>query len=129
MGCKTTRRPADVVGVTNARVVGNPQHISTSYIERQNVILRMQDCRFTRVTNAFSKKLENLAGAAAFYVALRNLCRVHEALRVTPAMQLRAIDYIWRVGEPVDVALSGAVPQPTGRRVGRFVVIDGGHGE
>ncbi len=118
--------PASVVGVTKARVIGRPQHISTSYIERQNLTLRMQQRRFTRLTNAFSKKLENHAAAVALYVAHYNLCRVHEALRITPAMQLGVTDHVWTIGDLVDAALSGVIRQPAGRRVGRFVVIDGG---
>jgi hypothetical protein len=69
-------------------VVGSPSRISTSYVERQNLTLRMQQRRFTRLTNAFSKKLENHVAAVALYVAHYNFCRVHETLRITPAMQL-----------------------------------------
>jgi hypothetical protein len=85
----------------------------------------MQQRRFTRLTNAFSKKLENHIAAVALYVA-HNFCRVHEALRVTPAMQLGVTDHIWTVAEPVEAALSGALPKQAIRRVGRFGVIDGG---
>lgn len=118
--------PAVVVAVSKQRVVGEPRHISTSYIERQNLTLRMQQRRFTRLTNAFSKKLENHAAAVALYVAHYNFCRVHEALRVTPAMQLGVADHIWTIGELVDAALSGTIPTKPGRQVGRFRVIDGG---
>jgi hypothetical protein len=118
--------PAAVVAVSRTRVIGHPTKLSTSYIERQNLTLRMQQRRFTRLTNAFSKKLENHVAAVALYVAHYNFCRVHETLRVTPAMQLGVTDHIWTIGELVDAALDGVVPAPGGRRYGRFTVIDGG---
>lgn len=119
--------PAEVVSITRRSVVGRPRHISTSYIERQNLTLRMQQRRFTRLTNAFSKKLENHRAAVALYVAHYNFCRVHEALRITPAMQLGITDHIWTVRELVEAALNGVVTdQPQGRKVGRFTVLDGG---
>jgi IS1 family transposase len=117
--------PAAVVAVSRTRVVGRPSHISTSYIERQNLTLRMQQRRFTRLTNAFSKKLDNHVAAVALYVAHYNFCRVHETLRVTPAMQVGVTDHIWTIGELVDAALDGVLQGPGGRRYGRFWVIDG----
>jgi IS1 family transposase len=102
--------PAEVVSITRHRVVGRPKHISTSYVERQNLTLRMQQRRFTRLTNAFSKKLENHCAAVALYAAHYNFCRVHEALRITPAMQLGVTDHIWTVRELVDAALTGVLP-------------------
>src|SRR5258706_15078338 len=91
---------------------GKPKHISTSYIERQNLTLRMQERRFTRLTNAFSKKLANHMGAVALYVAHYNFCRVHEALRVTPAMHLGVTDHVWTIGELVNAALDGEFVPP-----------------
>jgi hypothetical protein len=83
--------------------------------------------RFARLSNGFSKKLENHAAAVALYVAHYNLCRVHEALRITPAMQLGVTDHVWTIGELVDAALTSEIaPEPTGRRAGPFRVIDGG---
>jgi IS1 family transposase len=120
--------PGKVVGVKRAPVIGVPKHISTSYIERQNLTLRMQQRRFGRLTNAFSKKLENHCAAVALYVAHYNLCRVHEAIRVTPAMQIGVSDHIWTIAELVETALSGEGITPSGRRYGRFTVIDGGVG-
>jgi hypothetical protein len=79
----------------------------------------MQQRRFTRLTNAFSKKLENHVAAVGLYVAHYNFCRVHETLRVTPAMQLGVTDHIWTIGELVDAALDGVVPAPGGGRYGR----------
>jgi IS1 family transposase len=118
--------PAHVVSVSKHRVVGLPSHISTSYVERQNLTLRMQQRRFTRLTNAFSKKMENHAAAVSLYVSHYNFCRVHEALRVTPAMQLGVADHIWTIGELVDAALDGTIAPESGKRHGRFTVIDGG---
>jgi hypothetical protein len=76
-----------------------PRHISTSYVERQNLTLRMQQPCFSRLTNAFSKKLKNHEAAVALYAAHYNFCRVHETLRVTPSMQLGVTDHIWSIGE------------------------------
>jgi hypothetical protein len=86
----------------------------------------MQQRRFTRLTNAFSKKLENQEAAVAFYATHYNFCRVHETLRVTPAMQLGVTDHIWSIGELVDAALSNEAPKPIGRNIGPFRIIDGG---
>jgi hypothetical protein len=78
--------PAAVVAVERHVESGDPdQYVSTSYVERQNLSLRMGSRRFTRLTNGFSKKLDNHVAAVALYVAHYNLCRVHEALRTTPA--------------------------------------------
>jgi hypothetical protein len=72
-------------------IVGNPdpEHINTSYIERQNLTMRMSMRRFTRLTNAFSKKVENLRAAVSLHFAHYNFVRVHRSLRVTPAMEAR----------------------------------------
>jgi hypothetical protein len=89
--------------------------------------MRMQQRRFTRLTNGFSKKMENHCAAVALYVSHYNFCRVHETLRVTPAMQLGVTDHIWTIGELVDAALDGDVMAPTPRKtVGGFRVIRGG---
>jgi len=118
--------PAQVVSVTKRSMIGRPKRISTSFIERQNLTLRMQQRRSTRLTNAFSKKLENHEAAVALYVMHYNFCRVHETLRVTPAMQLGMADHVWTIGELVGAALDGVVSEPVGRKVGRFTVLDGG---
>ncbi len=78
------------------------------------------------MTNGFSKKLENHCAAVSLYVSHYNLCRVHETLRMTPAMALGVTDHIWEIGELVEAALEGVVPEPPGERHGRFRVIDGG---
>jgi hypothetical protein len=69
---------------------------------------------------------ENHVAAVALYVAHYNFCRVHETLRITPAMPLGVTDHIWTIGELVDAALERVLPAPGGRRYGRFMVIDGG---
>jgi len=116
--------PAQVVAVDRQAIVGMPLHISTSYAERSNLSLRMASRRFTRLTNGFSKKLENHAAAVALYVAHYNLCRVHEALRITPAMAVGVADHIWTIGELVNACLANA---PIDRRRRRnFRVIQGG---
>ena len=120
--------PGYVVGVNRARKAGRPkrEYISTSHVERSNLTLRMQQRRFTRLTNGFSKKLENHQAAVSLYVAHYNLCRVHETLRMTPAMALGVTDHIWEIGELVEAALEGVIPEPPGKRHGRFTVIEGG---
>jgi IS1 family transposase len=120
--------PPHVVRVDRMTVSGMPdrRHISTSYIERSNLTVRMQQRRFTRLTNAFSKKLENHKAAVALYVAHYNLCRVHETLRITPAMALGVTDHVWSIGELLDAALNDETPPPEGRRYGALRVIDGG---
>jgi hypothetical protein len=90
--------PADVIGTPD------PLHISTSYVERSNLSLRMHCRRFTRLTNAFSKKLDNLKAAVSLYMAWYNFCRVHQTLRVTPAMQAGLTDHIWSVAELLGAA-------------------------
>ncbi|HVH69611.1 MAG TPA: IS1 family transposase [Candidatus Dormibacteraeota bacterium] len=77
----------------------DPDHISTSFVERQNLTMRMQLRRFTRLTNAFSKKLSHLKAAVALHFAYYNLCRIHTSLRVTPAMEAGITDHIWSIGE------------------------------
>ncbi|MGQ0741699.1 MAG: transposase [Alphaproteobacteria bacterium] len=114
--------PGVVVGVSKNAVFGKPSHISTSYVERQNLTLRMQQRRFTRLTNGFSKTYLNHCAAVALYVMHYNFCRVHEALRVTPAMQIGVADHVWTIGELVEAALNQS-PKP---RHPQFRVIDGG---
>ena len=77
----------------------DPRDISTSYIERQNLTMRMAIRRFTRLTNAFSKKLDNLKAACALHFAYYNFCRIHQTLRVTPAMEAGLTDHIWNLEE------------------------------
>ena len=97
----TKYSPSPITEVISRVQVGNPdeEHISTSYVERQNLTMRMQMRRFTRLTNAFSKKLDNLKAAIALHFAFYNFCRVHKSLRVTPAMQAGITDHVWSVAE------------------------------
>lgn len=81
----------------------DPKHISTSYNERQNLTMRMSMRRFTRLTNAFSKKVENHAAAVALYFMYYNFARVHQTLRVTPAMEAGVTDHVWSVEEIVSL--------------------------
>jgi IS1 family transposase len=93
--------PGDVVDAVPTPVFGNPDpnRICTSHVERQNLSMRMQMRRLTRLTNAFSKKWENLRAALALYFAFYNFCRVHKTLRVTPAMEAGITDRIWTIAE------------------------------
>ena len=95
--------PAQCIGIRTGVLSGNPdwQHISTSYVERQNLNLRMGVRRFTRLTNAFSKKFENHCHMVAIYHAYYNFCRVHQTLRVTPAMEAGLADHVWTISELV----------------------------
>lgn len=95
--------PPVCTGCTSMRVSGNPDpaHISTSYAERQNLSMRMGMRRFTRLTNAFSKKIENLEHNVALYFMHYNFCRIHQSLRVTPAMEAGITDHVWDPAEVV----------------------------
>ncbi len=115
-GMDAARRysPGEVVAVEYQSVIGAPSYISTSYIERQNLTLRMQQRRMTRLTNGFSKKLDNHVAAIGLYVAHYNFCRVHEALgrRETPAMALGLTDHAWSIGELLEACLANAPRDP-----------------
>jgi len=82
----------------------DPDHISTSYIERANLTMRMGMRRFTRLTNGFSKKIENHATAVAIHLVHYNFARVHKTLRITPAMEARISDHIWSLEEIANLA-------------------------
>lgn len=93
--------PAQCIGCEGQDVLGspNPKHISTSYVERQNLTMRMQMRRFTRLTNAFSKKIENHIAAVALHYMHYNFCRIHQTLRITPAMASSLTDHVWGIEE------------------------------
>jgi IS1 family transposase len=91
--------PPEFVSATATQITGNSKRISTSYIERQNLTIRMQMRRFTRLTNAFSKKLASMKAAVALHFAHYNFMRIHRTLRVTPAMQAGLTDHVWSWGE------------------------------
>jgi hypothetical protein len=121
--------PAAVVAVSREAVIGMPVNISTSYVERANLSIRMGARRFTRLTNGFSKKLDNHCAAVSLYVAHYNLCRWHETIRSTPAEALGLTDHAWSIGELLDAALAVATPDPTETapdRRRKFRVIEGG---
>lgn len=95
--------PAACTGIRKRRVEGNPDiaHVSTSHVERMNLSIRMQNRRFTRLTNAFSKKLDNHIHALALYFAFYNFCRIHKSLRVSPAMAAGITDRLWSLDDIV----------------------------
>ena len=95
--------PPECIGCERVGVEGkpDPKHISTSYVERQNLTMRMSMRRFTRLTNAFSKKVENHVHAVALHFMYYNFCRIHKTLRVTPAMAAGVTDRLWTVEDIV----------------------------
>jgi IS1 family transposase len=95
--------PAVCTGAKRTRITGNPDydHVSTSYAERSNLTMRMHMRRFTRLTNAFSKKVENHLYAVALHMAYYNFVRIHQTLRVTPAMAAGVADRLWEVSDIV----------------------------
>lgn len=103
---ETRYSPAQCIGCERKRIMGNPDpmHISTSYAERLNLTLRMHMRRFTRLTNAHSKKIENHIYAVALHFMYYNFAKIHETLRVTPAMQAGVSDHVWSIGEIVALA-------------------------
>ena len=95
--------PAKFTAATKEVIRGNPvdKHISTSFVERQNLTMRMSMRRFTRLTNGFSKKVENHAAMVSLYFMYYNFGRVHQTLRVTPAMEAGIADHVWSIEEIV----------------------------
>lgn len=101
--------PPVCIGASAQKIIGqpDPEHISTSYVERQNLTMRMSMRRFTRLTNAFSKKVENLAAAVSLHFMHYNFCRPHKSLskahgaRITPAMAAGLTDHVWALDELV----------------------------
>jgi len=91
--------PAECSGIKKNSITGNPdkKHVSTSYVERQNLTMRMSMRRFTRLTNGFSKKIDNLYFAVALHFMYYNFCRIHKTLRVTPAMEAGISDHVWDI--------------------------------
>lgn len=100
---ETRYSPAQCRGVRKEVVNGSPDkdHVSTSFVERSNLTLRMCNRRFTRLTNAFSKKMENHAHSIALFAMHYNFCRIHQSLRVTPAMAAGLTDHVWEAEEVV----------------------------
>jgi IS1 family transposase len=100
-GAEVRYSPAQCMGARKAVQSGMPdwKHISTSHVERQNLTMRMSMRRFTRLTNGFSKKLENHEAAIALHYMHYNFCRIHQSLRVTPAMEAGISDHVWTLDE------------------------------
>jgi hypothetical protein len=99
----TRYSPAKITGMFTEVLKSNPDpdYISTSYVERQNLTMRMGMRRFTRLTNGFSKKIQNHAMAVALHFMHYNFCRIHKTLRVTPAMAAGVTDHVWGIDELV----------------------------
>jgi len=93
--------PGECCGAHKTPVCGNPdeKHISTSFVERQNLTMRMHMRRFTRLTNGFSRKVENHCCAVGLHYMFYNFARIHKTLRVTPAMQAGIADHVWTLEE------------------------------
>ena len=98
--------PAKITASRATTITGAPakRHISTSYVERQNLTMRMHMRRFTRLTNGFSKKAEMHAHAVALHFMYYNYCKIHQTLRVTPAMEVRISDHAWSLEDLVALA-------------------------
>jgi IS1 family transposase len=96
--------PAECMGAHKERLEGNPdpKHISTSYAERSNLSVRMHTRRFTRLTNAFSKKIENHAHSVALFAMYHNFVRINKTLRTTPAMAAGVTSRLWEIGDIVN---------------------------
>jgi hypothetical protein len=109
--------PAECTGIRKRTVEGKPDaaHISTSYVERKNLTMRMHMRRFTRLTNAFSKKVENHAHAVALHMMHYNFVRIHKTLRVTPAMAAGVADRLWEIGDIVGLVEAIEAEQPRRR--------------
>jgi IS1 family transposase len=119
--------PAECIATQKIVVQGNPdeKHISTSFVERQNLTMRMAMRRFTRLTNAFSKKIENHAYAVSLHFMHYNFCRVHQTLRITPAMAAGVTDRVWNADDIVAL-IDGMArpPKPRGPYKKRIKVIE-----
>jgi IS1 family transposase len=112
---ETRYSPAECIGCKIAAISGNPnpRHISTSFVERQNLTMRMQMRRFTRLTNAFSKKVQNLGYAVALHFMYYNFCRIHQTIRVTPAMEAGISDHVWDIAEIVSLLTESEAKRET----------------
>jgi IS1 family transposase len=99
--------PGECIGTEKVTIQGKPDkaHVSTSYVERQNLTMRMSMRRFTRLTNAFSKKVENLEAALAIHYMNYNFCRVHKTLGTTPAVAAGVADHVWHLREVVNLLI------------------------
>ena len=112
-GTEKRYSPAECTGIRKRKIEGSPDpaDVSTSYVERQNLTMRMSMRRFTRLTNAFSKKIENHAHAVALHFMYYNFCRIHSTLKITPAMAAGVTERLWEIGDIVDL-IEAAEPKP-----------------
>lgn len=115
-GPETRYSPAVCKGTEKRCITGSPEpkHISTSYVERANLTMRMNIRRFTRLTNAFSKKVENHTAALGLFFAHYNFCRIHQSLRVTPAMAAGVTHRVWSIADLVALLPEVATGKPRG---------------
>ena len=106
-GPDTKYSPPQCIGTKKYKVNGNPKtgNVSTSYVERQNLTMRMSMRRFTRLTNAFSKKIENLNSAMALHFMHYNFCRIHTSLKVTPAMAAGVTGKLWEIEDIINLLI------------------------
>jgi len=111
--------PAECIGAKKERIEGKPDmaHVSTSYVERNNLTMRMHMRRFTRLTNGFSKKVENHAYAVALHMMYYNFVRLHSKLRMSPAMAVGVTDRLWEVSESVPYLHEGLQSFRSMRRI------------
>lgn len=109
--------PAECTGIYKKPITGNPDdaHVSTSYVERQNLTMRMHMRRFTRLTNGFSKKVENHEYAIALHFMYYNFGKIHKTLRVTPAMEAGVSDHVWTLEE-----IAGLVKEDAPKKRGSY---------
>ena len=108
--------PAECTGIQKTVISGNPvmKNVSTSYVERSNLTMRMHNRRFTRLTNGFSKKLENHLHAISLFVMNYNYCKIHKTLRVTPAMEAGLTDHVWELEEVIALLAKDEQPKKRG---------------
>lgn len=113
--------PSEFVSAEKRRISGDPdvKKVSTSHVERQNLTMRMGMRRFTRLTNGFSKKIENLEHAVALHFMFYNFGRIHKTLRVTPAMEAGISDHVWSLEE-----IAALVPEPVATKRGSYKTKD-----
>lgn len=121
----TRYSPATCIDCQTAVISGNPDpdYISTSYVERQNLTMRMGMRRFTRLTNGFSKKVENHGHAVALHFMHYNFCRVHKTLRVTPAMEAGIADHVWSIAELIALVKPRKVNQTAAKKAAENAMV------
>lgn len=116
-GSKGRYSPAECTGIKKTRVEGKPDmaHVSTSYVERQNLTMRMHMRRFTRLTNGFSKKVEQHVNAMALHFMYYNFVKIHSSLRMTPAMAAGVTDKLWEIADIVALIEAKEAEKPAVR--------------